>query len=288
MSHTQPVVATKKSIHFLISSRGRTGIISGRDGLPAGNGSFSTTIKNPYGVNKSTKVMAATASVPNVFPNLRDDAEVVLMNTTADIIQASFTVPSGWYTADSLLAYFLSNNFENTDTTQMLTLDVSTGKYLLTTDGDTYTLSMPPELFYMMGYNSEVSPETGGPADSDFVWIWEIVSGTYSDLPNFTGATVCHVLVSQLSNYAMITNFGGDSDYPPTAVSIPLNVPYGNMATYRSQGLFIDDLDFRGEADLSNLKVYLVDQYFRQLRMPINYDITIIFKVFHEDEDHNT
>ena len=281
-----PVVTDKKSINAVVSTTGSLRRIAGRDGKFSGNAAVNFTLAQAFGISKAVKVVPALVQIPNVFPNVREDAFITLYNEFLQTVVANFILPAGWYSTQELLTFFEANGFLNSDTTSILSIDPVTGKFLFAPDiGDGfYTLTMPESLFDMMGYRSFAEDQGNIPGSSgDWVWSVEAVD---PDIPNFSGVNTVHVLANNFGDLNCCSNVGSsETDHPPIIFSVSMgSTPYGNLATSRATTLHVDDIDFRNVSDISDFDMFLTDENMKQLFVPTNYHVQIVFKVFHDDE----
>jgi hypothetical protein len=284
MPQVTPTRLDKKSINLNISTTGPHTRIQGRNGLSAGNGAVNVTLKHAFGLQKAVKMLPNMLSIPHVFPNVKEDSEILLVANGMTIV-ADFTLPSGWYTTQQFIDALEVNGFLNIDTSSIISIDPLSGKFVFSPDGNTYVLTMPSRLFYMIGYqeNALLDP-SGNTILGTAPWMWDVIATT-SDLPNFAGVTSINVLANNIGNFNSVTNIAQlETDHPPVVCTISLtDTPYGGTALYRAAAIHLDDIDFKSEYDISSFDFFVTDQNYEQLYIPTNHHINMIFKVFHED-----
>lgn len=108
----------------------------------------------------------------------------------------------------------------------------------------------------------------------------EAASGTFSDTPNLQG--VQHVFVNSSTinpggNLLSKTGF-----YDDTFLSVPIDVPFSAIVTYKSPSTaFVDRIVYNSARDFSTIDIRLTDDRGVQLDLGENHEFVLVLKIYY-------
>lgn len=242
-----------------------------RDGL----GRYVFNIPNSLYVEKAVKISPISASVTNIFPNVSQYKNKWLSWRGGAPILESVSI--GQYTLSTFVTQF------NLATTLLvLSYNATTERFTLT--GTDILLSETKDLFELLGFQDQVVASV---LVSDQPWELNVaVSLTATSPPNFGGEKMVHLMCDKIGHTNMIYAKDG-TPYDMFASISFHDVDYGQTGQFRSAEVMQDDINYKYDNNLDTLVVDLYDSKLRTLVLPSNYEVHMVFKVFHRDNERS-
>lgn len=288
---TQPVLSKYPSLHCHITSI-NAGLVNR---TLWGNGVFDFVYGNCIGVTKAIKIIPVSASVPNVFPNVRKEWTQWIISSSLPF-DAFGNFISKFYTITELMTALEVITLED-GVTPFFALDEETGKIVTAGDASpqNYTITLHPRMWILMGWGDIVGQLPQNNFDEDkIIWTW---SGTNTDVPstqfqllepNLSGEQIVHISLSDFAPANLVSSFNGSSEQASVRDTvITMNVgdtPYGGMHTTKTNTEWLEDVDYRTETNLAEGRVSILDDRFEPLYLPTNHHVSLLFKVYHGDD----
>lgn len=236
------------------------------------NGDFRVSF-NDSDLNKVKQVIVQSVSIPNVFPNIEGQRLAIAWEGLggAPTGSAILDIPTGFYTTNELLASlktFIETAIVATAGTVDFTQDPVTSLI-------TFTTTNLDDLTFISEIDNPLS------SLAPFLGIIQTVngaSGTFQAPPALYGERMVYVHSqdvalgkTRLSNGRPVSGF----------VSIPNDVQYGQVLSYRNFGDHNDVIVYQNEKDLTNIAIKIRSETGKVLTIPPNHHVTIVLKVFY-------
>jgi hypothetical protein len=251
------------------------------------NGKFKCSVHNASKITQAIKMVPLHAWVPNINGNVNRHTETVLLvDPVAGTLTQTVNISRGFYsTAEyiTLLNTAFAGNIEfavsTTDRDRITIKQIAVGNMGLVASVD---------WFDMMGFTSYGNTIINDPPFFTSITFNDplqmvLVNGvtfTGTTPPNFGGDQVVHVEIIRGSLHGNMLST--DNIKRDILLSVSLHdVPYGTYKHAQANDLFVDEYTFPNETDLSELEITLLDKKYRPMDIPLNYDVRLILKVFH-------
>lgn len=227
-------------------------------------GIFGFNIPNSMYVDKAVKIVPMSVTVPNIFPNVNK-----YKNTWTLVGTGELSIPVKQYSASTLVAALSA-------TSNLVFWNVSPDGYFQIA-GVNQTLTSPTiDFFAMLGFASQVTYSNGVYSLS---WTNTL---TASDLPNLGGEKIIFIHIDKMGGGNMVN--GEDGTLHDLVAHVSLHdVDFGMEGHWRSNDILIDDIEYRHYNKLDSLVVDIRDSRNRRLKLPANYHLRMMFKIFHRD-----
>lgn len=265
------------------------------------NGDFTLHAGNNDQLSSLVSAYVVSAQIPNIWGNVLDGRNVIRLSIDTPPNNSPFatiTVPPGRYTQTEFEAIFLqlvNDAFVGApmNVTAMFSTD---GRFSVTTTDDVYWESPTYD------YAGDVWGEVLGFATRFAVSRQNILT-IAEHLPNYTGIKGVFIECKEVGEgrSALIPkspipvvdncgiahptkNFtqrqGGQSLYESVCAYVPItNVPMGSYALYTSQDPNDTLMRFENSSNKQIFHVRILDTTLKQLKIPDNYDVTIVLRI---------
>lgn len=237
-----------------------------------GGGRYVFNIQNSLYVEKAVRISPISASVANIFPNVSSYKNAWIAFNGGANTPNSVTV--GQY---SIASYVTAFNLASTNL--VLSYDAVTERFTLTGSD---ILAADKDFFELLGFQDQIVPTAVVLLDG---YPWELnvaVSLVATSPPNFGGEKVVHLMCDKIGHTNMIYGKDG-TPYDQFGTISFHDVDYGQTGHFRSAEVLQDDINYKYDNNLDTLIVELRDSRLRPLALPSNYEIHMVFKVFHRD-----
>lgn len=243
--------------------------VSSRDRISGNSNNFSVDFSSDPSVHEVIECHITSCSFLHNFYNIVDRFN--RLEFLSGGLLYTINVPEGFYNVTQLLAYIKTEFDLQIGSPITFTQDNITQKISWSVVGDTVQF-----LDILARPNSYVSQLLGitGPN------VPEASSGTFNDTPNLQG--VQHVFVGSST-----VNPGGNllsrtGFYDDTFLSVPVDVPYSAIVTYKSPSTaFVDRIVYNSARDFSTVDIRLTDDRGNLLNLGDNHEFILILKVYY-------
>jgi len=204
---------------------------------------------------------------PNIFPNVKTKYTTFSLEDDQGGGDVQLVIPAGQYSVTTLITAV------NTQLGADVTLAVNSQGFITATNNHAvfvYTLHVT---------NDNLGHVVGQTVD---LVIQPLTTETMPQPPNLGGERMVHLKSEKLGHSNMLSSKSGNPE--DVVFSVPLhNVEYGGMGCWQPGDHILGDQDFKWDLHIDQFSITLLDADLEPLPLPINYNVEMVFKVYHAD-----